>query len=1219
MGISKLLVSGALLLTCGSVNATVVNGIRQKPVPDKTTFQYGEAFYLYNVGAKAFYCGANDWTTRGSATDDGWKVKISKFINEGAEWDGKTVILTDSVQNGSFAGKWLKAWFATSSSNDSIWLDGNVYTDFKNQVDTLWNINLLDNDIVRFEASELNTDYVAERIATLPSYVGVDLALDGGTNTRIWAFLDPAVATNAVDWYFVSPAAYAANAEAVAVYYVAQSLYELMAEAKAKGVDVAKWTAVYENEAATTEELNAAIAEVKDAITKADESSVDANNPIDKTALIVNPDYADADNDGWSGTTPAFGYGAAEFYDKTYNAYQKISDAPNGVYALNLQAFYRAGSCIGSYENYNNNRSNELAKLYAVAGEDTLTTNIVNIFADARDSKIGVGTECNEKGQKSSDDGVAFVPNDMEAASAYFEDGRYNKNTVFFGVDNNEFNIGLLKTSKIDTDWTLFDNWKLTYYGNSAAAFQKWQDLVVADAFDASTIAKGTKVTVGAVDAYNAVKNGLSAPSSKAEVMANIKALNDAYAALQANIAAWQAYQEANDASESTVNDDDIAEGDLKEKLGDLQWTASEDLENLTLTTEEVVAKTQELVAANDNCIKNSIKMGSDVTDKFLVNARYEDGQKGWNGSPTVNGPSNNKCAEKFNTAFDVYQEVKDAPVGVYSVSLQGFFRPGDNSVAWPIYFSNGLKWDKSTSICVYVNNNTSPLNNIYDERTKKGELFQTESLVGPAPFEAEIDEVLQDSVWFVNDMTNAGIAFSNGMYTSTAFGLVAKAGDVLRIGIRGELDNANQWICWDNFKMIYQGYKADIIKPELEKSLANAEAFIKNDAPVSPMGKTTFNNLKNAISAGNTAKEGTDGKVMFDALSSLYEVLESATASVKACEELTTLAESMNNLVLSSDCPASEADKAKAIALYSEVMEGLNETEIEDEAIETYKTKINEMLITLKIPTGTATDDAPLDFTALIATPSFEDENGSNSTAGWTGATGSFGNDATQKAALLYEYYNKANVDMYQDIVGLPNGTYQVSANAFCRMGSSANDAKCFEANPDTLSYAILYATSADNVKNGVGIMPISAEAMAESIGAGSETTVTLNGTTMYVPNDVVSANAYFEMGKYLNTVTIKVTGNILRIGLSKDTKISADWLIIDNFKLTYFGENSEKQPSGDPSGIETVGDNATKVAKVEYFNVNGARNATLVKGINIMKTTLVDGRVVVNKVMVK
>ncbi len=1222
MKISKLLVSGVLLIASSGVGATVVDGVRQKPVPEKAAFQYGEVLYLYNVASKQYYCGANDWETRASVSETGWKVKVTKFVTDSTEWDGQTVIVKDSVVNGSYKGKWLKAWFTTSQNEakDSTWLDGGLYTDHNGQADTLWTISQLDGNIVRLGASPLNTDYDATRIASLPSFVGVDLALDGGGNTRLWAFLSPSVATNAIDWYFVTPEAYAANQEALAVFEVAQALKAQIDAAKSRGIDVSAQVAVYENEASTIDELNAAIVAVKEAVAAYEESHVDVNSPVDKTAdLLVNADYASANNTGWEGTAPAFGYGAAELYNKTYNTYQKVANAPNGVYAINLQAYYRAGWCTQSYANYNNNNANALAKLYAVSANDTVQSSIMNMFADARDSRIGTGTEKNEKGSTTDETGVAFVPDNMQAAAAYFEEGRYAKNTVFFGTDNHEFLVGLIKTTTLDGDWTMFDNWKLTYYGNSAAAYQKWQDQAMTDAFDTSTLPEGTLVTVGTIEAYNTLKSTLAAPTCKADVIANIKKVTDAANALLANVEAWKAYKAAYDAAGATIADEDVADGELKESLGDLQWAAEDDLNSLTLTTEEVVEKTNALLAANENCIKNSIKAGADVTDKFLVNARYEDGANGWNGSPTVNGPANNKCAEKWNTAFDVYQEVKDAPVGVYSVSLQGFYRPGDNAVAWPIYAEN-MAWTKSTSINVYVNNNTSTLKNLYDERVKKGELFQTTNLTTDnPPYEVEIDPVTLDSAWFANDMTNAGIAFSNGMYTSTAFGLVAKAGDVLRIGVKGALDNANQWVCWDNFKMVFQGFKADIIAPELAKSIAHAKTFIVNDAPAEYMTKTAFDQLKTAIAGGETAQGGNEGKEMFKALSALYEAIEKANASIAACKELVAAAEKMNTIALSSDCPASTATKNEAAALYSEVMEGLEDCTLEDADIEKLATKIADMTITLRIPEGTATDENPFDLTALVQTPDFSDENGANSAAGWTGANGNFGNDDTQKAALLYEYYEKSNVDLYQDIIGLPNGTYQVSANAFCRMGSSSDDAKAFEANPDTLSNALLYAFSADSVLHAVGIMPVSACALTEKLEAGSETEVTINGTTMYVPNDMVSSSAYFEMGKYVNTVTVKVTGKQLRIGLRKTTKQSSDWVIIDNFKLMYFGENSAKNPSGDPTGINSIGGDAAKVAKVEFFSVNGARNASLVKGINIMKTTMADGRVVVSKIMVK
>lgn len=390
MRISKLLVSGVLLLVAGSTQAAVVGGVRQKPVPEKTAFQYGEAYYLYNVGSQKYFLGDNDWKTRASVGETGWKVRFSKFVaEEGEAWDGKTVLFEDSVLNGNSKGKWLKVWFTTSSdaTSGSAYLDGGLYTDFNNQKDYYWTILPQADNIYRFAASESNPNYFADSIPGLakgPVYVGFNKKAE--SDTRVYAFLND---DNAVDWYFVSAEAYKANQALLGLYHLAQQLKAQIDLAKSKGIDVAAWTAIYENESSTEEQLKAAIEEAKTAISKAEESSVDANHPIDKTSLLTNPGYDDGNN-GWAGDAPGFGYGAAEHYNKTYNSYQKITGAANGVYALSLQAFYRAGWCANSYDNFNK-KINDLAKLYAVAGNDTVMTSIMNAFADARDSRIGTG------------------------------------------------------------------------------------------------------------------------------------------------------------------------------------------------------------------------------------------------------------------------------------------------------------------------------------------------------------------------------------------------------------------------------------------------------------------------------------------------------------------------------------------------------------------------------------------------------------------------------------------------------------------------------------------------------------------------------------------------------------------------------------------------------------------------------------------------------------
>ena len=88
------------------------------------------------------------------------------------------------------------------------------------------------------------------------TFVGHNATLDNGANTRTWAFLTPGEGMN-IDWYFVNKPAFDAYMAQIPAYNASKSLLAIIEEAKAKGVDVSAQQAVYENEAATVEEINA--------------------------------------------------------------------------------------------------------------------------------------------------------------------------------------------------------------------------------------------------------------------------------------------------------------------------------------------------------------------------------------------------------------------------------------------------------------------------------------------------------------------------------------------------------------------------------------------------------------------------------------------------------------------------------------------------------------------------------------------------------------------------------------------------------------------------------------------------------------------------------------------------------------------------------------------------------------------------------------------------
>lgn len=1183
MKIKKLLFLSAMLLATSSIYAALVE--RQKPVftpnPIEAYTDGTTSMYLYNPGAKKFFCGGNSWGTQSSVGEVGYRVYFKQHLVDGA-WDGTTVIFQDSC-------------LAKSGARKDVFFDnvnGGCFVDRGSQANYFWKLEK--NDVYyRLSMAEANPNYQEWQVDTHPNtYWGwcdtipgtVDA--NGGKDdyTRVFSFL-PATEHNYVDWAVCSVPDVEAYYTQLDVYNASLELKAAIEAAAAKGADVSAAEAVYNNADATIADFSAAILALNEALAS-------ATDPVDMTKLITNPSYDNNNNTGWSGTGPGFqSYNNAEFYNMNYDSYQDIDGMPKGVYMLTLQAFYRSGGINECHQNWKDGTGYN-AMIYAVADGDSVTTPIMTPFEGATADKIGTGSELLNNG--------VYLPNTMEASAAYFKAGRY-MHKMMFAVDSDLARIGLKKTVLLNTDWTIWDNWTLTYYGSKADAYQAWVDQLVEAAPKYDPTEEGLWITSGMLDEYNATLEANSTATNKAELLAAKAAIDEAVAKITANVAAWKALKAALDNAADVLNDENIADGEAKWELGDYAFEVELQFETLEWTTEQVVEETKKLSDQTDKVVKENITIGTDVTERFLVNADYSEGTKGWSGNWTAVA---NGCMEAYAITWDAYQEVKDAPLGVYEVSLQGFYRVKRGTDAWNM-------WNNGEQKCpghVYVNNNETEVPCIFSESVSTNENIYSGS--GSADgdhmvFESETG----DSICFPNTMTTASEAFAKGMYQASAFGLVAKKGDVLRLGVKGNYQDAT-WVIWDNFRMIYQGFKAEIIKPELQKAVDNASA----DKSMSADAKAL---LAAAVEAGNAALAQEDGKVMFDALAGLYAANDSTAASVAAYAKLSEAAQDM--YVAAEFSPAAPDVISAAQVFYAEIMDGIDNGTYKDEEIDALLVRIAEMTTKLSIPAGEASDASPLDVTVVIKNPNF-DKDGANSVDGWSGTNGyNFGNDDTQKGALLLEFYEK-KFDMYQDIIGLPNGTYEVGVSAFCRFGNTAGDYAQYQADP-SYNEAWIYAIPGnDSTQMATAYLKHLAADAAEDKGYSGTTEI--EGTGLYVPNDMVSASNYFQNeGLYKNTIIVKVTDGKLRIGIKKEDQIGADWVIMDSWTLRYFGENSAMTPSGDVvSSIETInGTSSSTPAMVEFFNVNGAKTSSLQKGLNIIKTTMQDGSIEVKKIIVR
>ena len=173
------------------------------------------------------------------------------------------------------------------------------------------------------------------------------------------------------------------------------------------------------------------------------------DNPFDLTWLMVNP-TVDESIDGWTTSVDItdLKYGCVEYYQKTFDFSQTITGLPAGFYDFRTQAFQRPGwpdACSGT----------------------AVTT---SVYAGSASKPVSHAVNRNQAsslgGSESQVDGY-YIPNDMEAASIYFNKGHYKEHVESrVESDGGSLKVGLRCTAAESGYWTIFTGFNLYYYGN---------------------------------------------------------------------------------------------------------------------------------------------------------------------------------------------------------------------------------------------------------------------------------------------------------------------------------------------------------------------------------------------------------------------------------------------------------------------------------------------------------------------------------------------------------------------------------------------------------------------------------------------------------------------------------------------------------------------------------------------------------------------------------
>lgn len=1130
MKLSKLFVLGAMGLV--SLSASAYDYERSKPSLDvveevPVAFEVGKTYILYNTGAQMYFTQGSTWSTRGCVVPNKASavlVRVAKYtLND--VWDGKTYEIENYVTNRS-AYSWYK--MCMNGAGD-VYLDQTTWSRF---------VELKDqgSNVYRIMPNEVNNTVEGDNggvVSDGTQFVGyAGLAWDGGGSQYDFGMDDneervplSALTDQNVDWVFYSTAAYDA---AMDVYNKAEELKAIINLAEEMGgIDTAAAEAVYENESSTLEQIIAAITALGEAI--AAESGVEitgtAANPGDATEAITNPNFEGASYDGWLGTAPNMvGSGShgpadvAEHYNKNFDTYQTLYGLPAGVYGLSASTFYR-----GSWDDYVNG-TNRNAFLYATAGDNTQKSAFPNPWEAQNTSPMAGATEFDTNAAEATqeDNGVTYyIPNDPSAGRLYFEKGFYY-NAVAFGVTNGSARIGVMKETAVTNDWSVFDTFGLKYYGNEgAASYASWlgdnASLLYANGAKASS--QYVSTFLGVIESQKA--NATDATSANAAYITLKESAE--LAALKENIALWGQWEAAlDDAQQYTEGDysglssawelgDYISEAEYLQELSNDQ--IKEEIEKIVKMVEAVKAEA-----------KSALKENEDVT-RFLTNPDFSNGTTGWTientGTSVGNTHVSQSCFEAWhNNGFDVYQVIPDVPVGIYEISVQGYVRYHDGSQAVTDWESGNVP--ENIPVYVYLNSSTTQFANVFENPMESGFFAEHSG-----------STYLTDSQGYEypDNMTGAAAVFAlddeTKNYTKKAYGLIANAGDELRIGVKGTPTDC--WPIWDNFKLTYRGLNVSYIQPILEEAIQNIDTS-------KPMGKSVYAKVSTAINNANAALSSGNGETMFRALSAIFDLNEEINESVVIFAELAKAREDLVELMGKSQ----NEDAINEVGPFAENLENdINDHKYENEDVPGLLNQIKVYRTKLRLPAdyAEASELNPIDM-PIIDTPTFDNGEGGNSVEGWEAAGYNFGNDDTQKSALALEFYNKA-FDLNQTIYGVPSGNYTLSVKAFARLDA------------DKTNPVYLYAVTGNN------------EFKTEVKDLDSESGI----------GDMVSAAAAFEEGQYLNELPVTVGADgILRIGIKKETNnvSTTDWVIMDNWALSYLGAATSIK--GDVNGDGSV-----------------------------------------------
>ncbi len=462
----------------------------------------------------------------------------------------------------------------------------------------------------------------------------------------------------------------------------------------------------------------------------------------------------------------------------------------------------------------------------------------------------------------------------------------------------------------------------------------------------------------------------------------------------------------------------------------------------------------------------------------------------------------NNNCGYFYGTSTDAGQVLTGLRPGKYKLKAQAFYCHGPVASVGKTYTAATMP----KKAVLYAGSEETAIEGVLDEVVAEN-IYHTGQAVdgGYIP------------IIKAADSNDAAKAFDMGMYGNNEVTGIVGADGTLSIGIRLEDGITGSYIAHDNIELYYLGPVTTITSETVQALLATI--------PTGMMAATVKKIMDEAVNA-------LKANATLETYNAADAAIAAAKANVQAYECIGAALDAVETVTLSD-----EAMKMYTTAI-ADIVEAYNAVTIEGDGAAEVQA-ISKALSNAQAYDISHSDDK----TALIVNPQFDE--------GTTGWDGDFGAGAQKGLADNYVItcYGTA-FDIHQTITGLQPGTYKVQAQAFSRPTGNDDTWKAYQAGNTLVNETYLYA---NGVQKKVKLIVEDYLTTAQSSGTWS--TYTLDGKSIYVPNNSTAFSVAFSAGLYEMELLCPVgVDGKLTLGIkNEDTGNSTTYAGYDNFRLTY------------------------------------------------------------------